>query len=234
MSIPLWMYLYRIHRRTVWLRVAIAGAAVLSAASALGSQSRGALLALVATTSLSLDADPREAYLWGCFPGRRDHADFIHAGHLDRAHEDNYPETGERDQSSQGRLEAWAMLTNLALDRPVVGGGFDPYSPQVWNRVLSKLLRASFRAQYLLRGSRRTWVCGTGSFPASLVCDLEARSTIGDRDCGATRRRTGRTRSLCCRKRVSSPISSVAPFSISRIGMVRTMSWRHWASHATH
>ncbi len=26
------------------------------------------------------------------------------------------------------------MLTNLALDRPIVGGGFEPYSREIWDR----------------------------------------------------------------------------------------------------
>ena len=43
--------------------------------------------------------------------------------------------------SSQGRLDAWAMLTNLALDRPVVGGGFEPYSVS-WDRYSSNYYRA--------------------------------------------------------------------------------------------
>jgi putative inorganic carbon (hco3(-)) transporter len=44
--------------------------------------------------------------------------------------------TYEEDQSAQGRLNTWTMLTNLALDRPFVGGGFEPYSEQVFRRYL--------------------------------------------------------------------------------------------------
>lgn len=142
MSIPLWMYLYRIHRQTIWLRFAIGGAALLSAASAFGSQSRGALLALVATA----------LYLWTRTRGKLISAlAFVVIGvTLISFMPDTWtermrtitPETGERDLSSQGRLDAWAMLTNLALDRPVVGGGFEPYSPQVWERYFPNYRKA--------------------------------------------------------------------------------------------
>jgi hypothetical protein len=44
------------------------------------------------------------------------------------------PDSGQRELSSQGRIEAWTMLTNLALDRPIVGRGFNPYNPQVWSQ----------------------------------------------------------------------------------------------------
>jgi probable O-glycosylation ligase (exosortase A-associated) len=36
------------------------------------------------------------------------------------------------DASVQGRFNAWAMAWNLALDRPVTGGGFAIYEPDVF------------------------------------------------------------------------------------------------------
>ena len=47
-TLPLWVYLFIVHRQR-WLRIAIAGALLLSAVAVLGSQSRGALLAIGAT-----------------------------------------------------------------------------------------------------------------------------------------------------------------------------------------
>ena len=44
------------------------------------------------------------------------------------------PDSEQREESAQGRIEAWTMLTNLALDRPVVGGGFNPYNAEVWGQ----------------------------------------------------------------------------------------------------
>jgi putative inorganic carbon (HCO3(-)) transporter len=44
--------------------------------------------------------------------------------------------TYEQDTSAMGRLSAWTMLTNLALDRPLVGGGFEPYTTETSRRYL--------------------------------------------------------------------------------------------------
>ncbi len=44
--------------------------------------------------------------------------------------------TYEEDRSAQGRIKTWTMLTNLALDRPLVGGGFEPYTPEVFRHYL--------------------------------------------------------------------------------------------------
>jgi len=38
------------------------------------------------------------------------------------------------DQSIQGRFNAWGMAWNLALDRPIFGGGFAVYEPDVFAR----------------------------------------------------------------------------------------------------
>jgi probable O-glycosylation ligase (exosortase A-associated) len=42
--------------------------------------------------------------------------------------------TGEYDGSVRGRFNAWAMTWNLAKDRPIVGGGFAIYEPDVFAR----------------------------------------------------------------------------------------------------
>ncbi|PHV04486.1 putative O-glycosylation ligase, exosortase A system-associated [Janthinobacterium sp. BJB412] len=42
--------------------------------------------------------------------------------------------TYEEDGSAMGRINAWRMATNLALDRPLVGGGFEIYDPGVFLR----------------------------------------------------------------------------------------------------
>jgi putative inorganic carbon (hco3(-)) transporter len=38
----------------------------------------------------------------------------------------------EEDGSAMGRIEAWIMAWNLALDRPIVGGGFNAFMPSVF------------------------------------------------------------------------------------------------------
>jgi probable O-glycosylation ligase (exosortase A-associated) len=43
-------------------------------------------------------------------------------------------QTYEQDRSAQGRLNAWAMAWNLALDRPLTGGGFETWVPSMFAR----------------------------------------------------------------------------------------------------
>jgi putative inorganic carbon (hco3(-)) transporter len=38
------------------------------------------------------------------------------------------------DQSVQGRFNAWRTIWNLAVDRPIFGGGFEIYTPDVFQR----------------------------------------------------------------------------------------------------
>jgi probable O-glycosylation ligase (exosortase A-associated) len=42
--------------------------------------------------------------------------------------------TYETDSSAMGRINSWTMAINLAADRPLVGGGFDMYNRQVFER----------------------------------------------------------------------------------------------------
>ena len=136
-TIPLWVYLFVVHRQR-WLRIAIAGALLLSAVSVLGSQSRGALLALSATA----------LYCWLQSRAKKTAVaivlivtgillvSFMPDAWTERMLTINVP-TAERDASARGRLDAWSMLSNLALDRPIVGGGFEPYTREVWDRYYS-------------------------------------------------------------------------------------------------
>ena len=123
MTIPLLRYL-QLTTPNVWLRTGLHAAMVLSAVATVGSQSRGALLGLVAmgtflwlktrnkiftailgivAIGLVLSVMPQEWY--------------------DRmATIKNY----EADQSAVGRINAWKMAFNMAKDRPL-GGGLDAF-----------------------------------------------------------------------------------------------------------
>ncbi len=43
-------------------------------------------------------------------------------------------ETYEQDRSAMGRIGAWRFATNLALDRPIGGGGFDTFEQSAYDR----------------------------------------------------------------------------------------------------
>lgn len=125
MSIPVWGYLYTQYTEKPWLRWCILGAIALSSASVIGSQSRGAVVALAAMA----------AFLW--LKSRRKLALGVALLFLAVGLVSFMPaEWGERiatianprgEQSANSRIETWTMLWNLAVDRPFTGGGFEPY-----------------------------------------------------------------------------------------------------------
>ena len=91
--------------------------------SALGSYSRGALLALSVTVLTILVQTRRKALasviLLGALVGG---ILFLPQDWFDRM---GTIETYDEDASTQGRFEIWALSTQIALDRPIFGGGFD-------------------------------------------------------------------------------------------------------------
>jgi len=131
MIIPLLRYLQlQVTRR--WMRHALLLAMVLCGFSALGSHSRGALLAIAAML----------AFLWFKSPTK------VRTGALllmliplaisfmpDKWDERmRSMQTYEEDRSAMGRINAWMMAFNLAKDRPLVGGGFQIYNANVFAR----------------------------------------------------------------------------------------------------
>jgi probable O-glycosylation ligase (exosortase A-associated) len=123
MTIPLLRYL-QLTTRNFWLRSGLYGAMVLCAVATVGSQSRGALVGLVAmgtflwlktrnkiftamlgivAIGLVLSVMPQQWY--------------------DRM---NSIKNYETDQSAVGRINAWKMAFNMAKDRPL-GGGLDSF-----------------------------------------------------------------------------------------------------------
>ena len=130
MCIPLMHYLRSTLERQ-WLRYGMLGAMILSALAILGSQSRGAFLAIVAMA----------LYLWR-------HAErkvvagivlavlaFTMLAFMPLAWQSRMETIAnyQQDSSAQGRLNAWSMAFNLARDR-VLGGGFEVTTPEVFAR----------------------------------------------------------------------------------------------------
>jgi len=123
MTIPLLRYL-QLAVRNIWLRGAMNATMVLSAIATVGSQSRGALVGLVAMG----------AFLW--LKSRNKFFTAVLAivaiglvlsvmpqQWYDRM---NTMKNYETDPSAVGRINAWKMAFNMAKDRPL-GGGFDSF-----------------------------------------------------------------------------------------------------------
>lgn len=127
MTIPLMRYLQTVTQRKL-VRHGLSVAMILSSFAALGTYSRGALLAMAVMATLLAMKSRRKLQIAllvlvglplmiGFMPDKwTSRMNTIHAYEL--------------DASAMGRINAWWMTYNLAKDRPLVGGGFDIYRPE--------------------------------------------------------------------------------------------------------
>jgi probable O-glycosylation ligase (exosortase A-associated) len=130
MTIPLLVYL-RSQIAGRWPRHALLGAMLLCALSALGTQSRGAFLAIVAMA----------VWLW--WRSNRKLAagaaivvlGIVFLLFMPERWEERMRSIGtyEQDTSAMGRINAWMMAWNLARDR-FIGGGFEVTMPETFAR----------------------------------------------------------------------------------------------------
>lgn len=128
MVIPLLRYL-QLQATSRWVRHGLTGVMILCALGALGSHSRGALVAIAAMV-LALWVKSRGKLMGGAL--------MLCSGLLalsmmpehwwDRMHTIRLY---QEDDSALGRLNAWAFAWNLAVDR-FIGGGFNIYSPDLF------------------------------------------------------------------------------------------------------
>jgi len=127
--LPLLWYIWHITERR-WLKLALLGAAGLCVLSVLGSQSRGALLALIAMLGM----------LWLKSTGKFVTGTlgifalalallFMPPEWMERMR--NIPNY-QQDLSALGRINAWWFAFNLASDNPIVGGGLQTFTPELF------------------------------------------------------------------------------------------------------
>ena len=137
MTIPLIRYLHLQETRK-WIKIGLASAMVLTGVAAIGSQSRGGMLAMAAM-GLFLWLKSRNKIVTGMYMVI---AVVIMASVMPQAWYDrmNTIKTYQEDQSAQGRINAWHTAFNVAEAR-ITGGGFDmfqpptfrQYAPNPWN-----------------------------------------------------------------------------------------------------
>jgi probable O-glycosylation ligase (exosortase A-associated) len=137
MTIPLIRYLH-LQARQTWVRWGLASAMVLSGVAAIGSQSRGGLLAMAAM-GLFLWLKSRNKIFTAIYMAV---AIAIMASVMPQAWYDrmNTIKDYQNDKSAMGRVNAWYTAFNVAKDQ-VTGGGFEmfqprtfvQYAPEKWN-----------------------------------------------------------------------------------------------------
>jgi len=130
MVIPLMVYLRR-QAHNAWLSSALLAATILCGFSALGSQSRGGLIAAGAMV-LFLWLHSRKRVLYA--------VPFVVLSALALAfmpetwwHRMETMETYEEDRSAMGRINAWSMAFNLANDR-FLGAGFYTFTQELFDK----------------------------------------------------------------------------------------------------
>jgi putative inorganic carbon (hco3(-)) transporter len=130
-TLPLMRWL-QLQTKRVWLKHATSVAMVLIGVSILGSQSRGGFLALSAVVAF-LWLKSRKKIVLGIVLATL--AATLFSLMPDTWHKKmDTIETYEQDTSAMGRIGAWRFATNLALDRPIGGGGFDTFEQRAYDR----------------------------------------------------------------------------------------------------
>lgn len=129
MIIPLMHYLQMIYRN-IWIRHGLTVAMLLCAASAFGSHSRGALLAIMAMAAFMwLKSRQKVSLGFLMILAVPVLVTFMPEKWSERMDTIN---TYEEDGSVKGRFNAWWMAFNLAGDRPLTGGGFEVTTPELF------------------------------------------------------------------------------------------------------
>ena len=130
MTIPLLRYL-QMSARIVLVRHAMTAALLLTAIAAIGSQSRGALVGIIAMGAfLWLKSRNKFFTMMIAAAGAALVISTMPQQWFDRMETvKNY----EQDDSAKGRINAWHMAFNLAKDRPL-GAGFDGWQPPMFAR----------------------------------------------------------------------------------------------------
>jgi probable O-glycosylation ligase (exosortase A-associated) len=130
MAIPLIRYLHLQETRRL-LKIGLAGAMVLTGVAAIGSQSRGGLVAMVAM-GLFLWLKSRNKIVTGFYMAI---AVYIMAAVMPQEWYDrmNTINTYQTDHSALGRINAWHTAFNVAKER-ITGGGFEMFLPPTFHQ----------------------------------------------------------------------------------------------------
>jgi len=130
MTIPLIRYLHLQETRK-WIKTGLASAMVLTGVAAIGSQSRGGMLAMAAM-GLFLWFKSRNKFFTAIYMAV---AIAIMASVMPQSWYDRMGtiKTYEEDQSALGRINAWHTAFNVAKEH-VTGGGFEMWIPSVFRQ----------------------------------------------------------------------------------------------------
>jgi putative inorganic carbon (hco3(-)) transporter len=137
MTVPLMWYLF-LHERSRWIKLGLKVSMFLTVVSAIGSQSRGALVALVITGTIFW-LKGSQKFLTGTLI-------VLSATTVVALMPEHWWErmdtikTYQEDESALGRINAWWTAVNVASDR-VTGGGFEMFQKPTFARYAPEPFR---------------------------------------------------------------------------------------------
>ena len=124
------MWYLRTLLQNKWLRLTLIGFIVLCVFSIISSYSRGAFVAMVAVMFIFLMKSNRKIMIGiALVIVAASVISFMQSQYLDRL---NTIQNYEDDTSATGRINSWYFAFNLAMDRPLTGGGFGTFTPQLF------------------------------------------------------------------------------------------------------
>jgi putative inorganic carbon (hco3(-)) transporter len=131
MVIPLMQYL-RTVASSKWVSYGLLVSMLLSGMAILGSYSRGALLAVAAMLCFLWLKSHKKLMLGSLILALAPLAIGFMPNDWDARM--NSITSYEQDGSAMGRINAWMTAINIANDRPLIGGGFELYTPRTFAR----------------------------------------------------------------------------------------------------
>jgi probable O-glycosylation ligase (exosortase A-associated) len=129
--LPLMRYLQTI-TANIWIKIGFLAAMALSVASILSSYSRGAFLALIAMAIALLLKSKQKLVIGVILIVLGLGAIYMMPTQWHNRIETI--ETYEKDSSAMGRLNAWLFAINLTKDYPVMGGGFQTFRKDLFEK----------------------------------------------------------------------------------------------------
>ena len=136
MVLPL-MFFLRNQSSERWIRLAILLGTGLTIVAVIGTYSRGAFVAAaVALAFLATKLRQKVVLVPLLLIGAAGLAAFMPEQYYERIETiTNY----EEDGSAMGRINAWTVSWRLAMDRPLVGGGFNTFTEELYERYLPEV-----------------------------------------------------------------------------------------------
>ncbi|CAM5468747.1 hypothetical protein RLIN73S_06234 [Rhodanobacter lindaniclasticus] len=170
MIMPLMRYL-QLHSRSRIVRIGLGVGLALTGVGVLGTYSRGGLIGL-AVVGVALLVKSRRKLVVVLAVAVIGATAFQFMPPEWTARMDTLQDAKQTD-SGETRIQSWKFAANVAIHRPLTGGGFDDYlSEPLWLGVRAGGLDPASHSQHLLPNLGRTWVCGPAAVPRIVVHDL--------------------------------------------------------------